>query len=572
MAAMRSVVSLAAFVVLGCIAAGVRLGAQEATTLPLDWLGPHETGDELPVQKEFGGAKFPDELLKTTQIGWAEIDSYVDERGVVSIGEVAASLPLFEEAARAAYAGMKIEPARRNGKPVASRVQQVFLFNPASAAADGADATPRLLRAGVIVDPARKVASEVSRPEPEVVWVSVGIGADGSVGEVLAPTARLTGLIQAGLRGWWFAPARSGGVPKEATLRLPVLLIAPGGLAENLIVPAQVITATPPIYPYRAAVGLVQGAALITFVVEKDGSTSDVTIRRASHFAFGLAAREAVQKWKFAPARKDGVPVRTRMMVPILFRIENENASSPEDAGKGVTVKEKGDPSKLPEAIQFDIPPKVWRLEQPKYPYALLAKSVKGTAQVAIVIGPDGKVAASKVVQADSPEFGYALQAAVEQNRYEPAIKNGDPTLTMIRVEEKFEPKSAGENLIVSDDERSALRMELKQPRKIAKATELDGALTPVYTPSPAYPRSLAEPIEGEAVVDFLVNEKGNPVLLRVVSASRPEFGYAAVQGISDWRFEEPTRGGTPVTVRVRVPVKFQPPAGYPNEQRISVP
>ncbi|HUG13180.1 MAG TPA: energy transducer TonB [Opitutaceae bacterium] len=574
---MRSRAPWSALAVLSFVAASVRIAAQDVTVMPLDWLGPHDPGDELPAMKGFAEPKFPTELTKTTQIGWAEIESYVDEKGVLYVKEASGTLPCFAGLAEAAYANVTFDPAHRGGAPIAARLRHVLLFNPASAAPDGPDATPRLLRAKMIIDPARKVVEETLRPEPEVVWVAAHVDVSGRVTEVLAPSPRLTKLILAGMSDWQFAPARRGGAPTETALRLPVILAAPGGLEENVFVPPHILSKVAPTFPFEAARYGVGGAVLLDYVVDTNGIATEIKVRRRSHDVFASAAVSAVKKWKFAPALRDGLPVDRRARQLFTFTLDDSQMDESlrkgsESGGKGVTVKSEGDPSKLPESLRYDTAPKVWQLEHPKYPYALLAKSVRGSAQIAVVIGPDGKIATSKVVRADSPEFGYALQAAVEQFRYEPAIRNGDPTPTIVTVEEKFEIKTAGENLVVSDEERAALKLELKNPEKIAKTTELDAKPRAIHTPAPAYPRSLDEAVDGEAVVEFLVNEDGRALLPRVISASRPEFGYAAVHGVSDWRFEQPTRNGKPVTVRARVPFKFRAPEGYPNEQRVLVP
>jgi TonB family protein len=110
----------------------------------------------------------------------------------------------------------------------------------------------------------------------------------------------------------------------------------------------------------------------------------------------------------------------------------------------------------------------------------------------------------------------------------------------------------------------------------------LDAALKLVHPVSPARPNSfsggkppigpldLSQPSipaamtprppdkkTGEALVEFFVDEDGCVQLPRVVSATEPEFGAAAAQAISEWRFAPPTQGGKPVIERAQVPVKF---------------
>jgi len=41
------------------------------------------------------------------------------------------------------------------------------------------------------------------------------------------------------------------------------------------------------------------------------------------------------------------------------------------------------------------------------------------------------------------------------------------------------------------------------------------------------------------------------------VSATAPEFGYAAAQAVATWRYEPPLLDGKPVIARVQIPVSF---------------
>ena len=110
--------------------------------------------------------------------------------------------------------------------------------------------------------------------------------------------------------------------------------------------------------------------------------------------------------------------------------------------------------------------------------------------------------------------------------------------------------------------ERAALALERKHPERILKGRDLDHRLKPVITHSPCFPRGDLKVDEGDAVVEFLVDEEGRVCVPRVVSASDPAFGYAAVQAVSTWRFEPPVSKGKPGVARVSVPFEFKrPPA-----------
>jgi hypothetical protein len=216
--------------------------AQDVTVLPIEWADPANPDDTLPVQTAPLAPKFPAELKQTTQIGWAEVDSFLDDQGEVYGREVQGTLPYFEDAVQAACAKARYAPAKYAGKRAGKRIQQVVLFNPASAALNGPDATPRLLRAGMIADPARNPSSEEMRPPPEVVWVLAQIDAAGHVTAVKGASPRLNKLIDEGIRDWRFAPARRGGSAVAAEIRVPVILVAPGGLVAKGMTPVRVLT------------------------------------------------------------------------------------------------------------------------------------------------------------------------------------------------------------------------------------------------------------------------------------------------------------------------------------------
>jgi TonB family protein len=60
-------------------------------------------------------------------------------------------------------------------------------------------------------------------------------------------------------------------------------------------------------------------SAVVAFMVETDGSTSQVQLVSASNEKFGQAACQAVALWRFAPPTKGGKPVRAAKQVPIDF-------------------------------------------------------------------------------------------------------------------------------------------------------------------------------------------------------------------------------------------------------------
>ena len=62
------------------------------------------------------------------------------------------------------------------------------------------------------------------------------------------------------------------------------------------------------------------GYAVVEFSVRADGATGDIRPITATAYSFAEEAMDAVQNWRFAPARKHGQPVVVRMRLPFTFR------------------------------------------------------------------------------------------------------------------------------------------------------------------------------------------------------------------------------------------------------------
>lgn len=76
----------------------------------------------------------------------------------------------------------------------------------------------------------------------------------------------------------------------------------------------------PPIYPVADRKARKSGVGWIAFIVDTDGTVIQAQVVRASAVEFGEAALAAVKRWRFKPGLKNGVPVRVRMLVPVMFQ------------------------------------------------------------------------------------------------------------------------------------------------------------------------------------------------------------------------------------------------------------
>ena len=88
--------------------------------------------------------------------------------------------------------------------------------------------------------------------------------------------------------------------------------------------------------------------------------------------------------------------------------------------------------------------------------------------------------------------------------------------------------------------------------------SQIDAAPRAVSQTRPRYPFDLRRSgVGGEVVVDFLVDQDGDVQNAYAFSATNPGFEAAAVDAVSQWRFEPGRKNGAPVITHMRVPIIF---------------
>lgn len=80
---------------------------------------------------------------------------------------------------------------------------------------------------------------------------------------------------------------------------------------------------------------------------------------------------------------------------------------------------------------------------------------------------------------------------------------------------------------------------------------------------APKYPaKLLANKIEGDVTVAFVVTKDGEVTQVRAVSSDHPEFAAAAIEALKQWRYSPGLKSGRPVNTEMKQPVRFELPKG----------
>lgn len=119
--------------------------------------------------------------------------------------------------------------------------------------------------------------------------------------------------------------ARSGGV-RSAPFQFQRMQVYSASTVDRPPVPQ---FQPRPQYPDELQRAGIRGEVLVDFTVDTDGNVQNAHAARSSSPLLAPYAVDAVRRWKFAPGRKQGENVPTRLQVPIVFELDPEAPSPP---------------------------------------------------------------------------------------------------------------------------------------------------------------------------------------------------------------------------------------------------
>ncbi|MFC1494773.1 TonB family protein [Thermodesulfobacteriota bacterium] len=234
----------------------------------------------------------------------------------------------------------------------------------------------------------------------------------------------------------------------------------------------RVAKAVRPIYPIglRGPMGLAEGRVVLKFIVTKEGNVRDPkVVESIPNGAFDESALEAVKKYRFKPATKNGEPVDCIAKMPFVFSLHNTDTAydAYKASDEGLKYLKIGEYDKAIEAYTKAI--KINKKYSPGY---------SGRAMAYMTIGEFNKAISdfNKAITR-TPEHGlyYKLrgEAYSELKKYKKAIK--DFSRAIEREPDMIEAYFArGEALRKSGKHKEAIE-------DYTKVTELDESYVQAY-------------------------------------------------------------------------------------------
>ncbi len=385
------------------------------------------------------------------QVLTVEVD--VDETG-----KVTRVYPKFEappdvtNAARLAARRFQFAPARHDGEPTAARIEVPVILVPGRDPTASRNYTPpKAIKQSRAQYPFDLLRSGFGGE----VLVQFEVTVEGRTRNVYALRSQHPSFDEAAVDAveqWRFKPATVDGKPVNTRMRVtmmfsvegldtkPWTIERPKKFSDQLPVAfhwetaPELIGYNPPVYPRQALAEKKEGTVNIAFVIDPFGNVIEATGVGDSDPELQAAAIAAVTSFTFKPASQKGDSCFA--MVAMEFRFNT--------SGRGEVPVSRDDrrlvkilaesPSELVDLGQLDAPPKPIARKPPQAPPELRKTGGKGEAMIEFIIDRKGFARLPKVIEATSPEMGYAACQAVATWRFEAPRRDEQPVDALVRI------------------------------------------------------------------------------------------------------------------------------------------
>ena len=402
--------------------------------------------EEKPHPIDIVTPVYPKEAKKEKIEGKVTLKLVVNVDGSVSDVSVLKGPEIFRQATIDAALQFRFRPGKHNGKVVpvwtvmpiefslGSTDTDLQLTSPVPIDADGnevevsvifeVEAKPELLQSVKFVYPPRVT-----------VRLELKVNVDGSVSYVKVlkgPEEFHQAAIDA-ISQYRFKPGTRNGkvvpvrMPQSIIFRLPKQQSTPpaSGDADSskvleffmVEVRPKVLHSVKFVHPEEAIRDSLEGKVFLKFIVNVDGSVSDVRVLRGPE-VFHQASIDAISQFRYKPAEHNGKPVAVWMTQPISFRLPKQQSTPPASGD--------ADSSKVLEFFMVEVKPKVLHSVKPVHPEEAIRDSLEGKVFLKFRVNVDGSVSDVRVLRGLGV-FHQAAIDAISQFRYIPAEHNGKP-------------------------------------------------------------------------------------------------------------------------------------------------
>lgn len=263
------------------------------------------------------------------------------------------------------------------------------------------------------------------------------------------------------------------------------------------------------------------GEVELTAKINQYGFVMAVAVESSSNQSLNEACIDAMHRWTFSPAEKNGTPIPSTVSQLFVF---NDGAISLARKGKEKTG------FRAPKAIHR-VPPSM----------STELANVNGQVNFLVDLDNQGEVSQITLKSATHRELVGPAEEALKQWKFRPAEKNGVKVASTVVTPFKFE----------------ASDWSIEETRSRSYEIDLvDSRPSPIKKHEPVLPLAL-EKRKGDAWLLLYVDEHGYVATAETLKASDSELAKHAREAALDWKFKPAMKDGVPVASKVSVPFRF---------------
>ena len=187
--------------------------------------------------------------------------------------------------------------------------------------------------------------------------------------------------------------------------------------------------------------------------------------------------------------------------------------------------------------------------EEPRFPATMRAIGVKeGKVGLVVGVSESGSITDLFVVECTRRAFAQSALKSVGDWTFQPATYNGVPFPSTLRIDVDFEldRNLRWQTFTAPVETNIAQSSHNEEPVKAATLEQLDSIPLPL---------EIVEPerwAQGQATIEFYIDELGNVRCPKLISGTNLDFGRAAMDAVAKWRFQPPVVNGARTNTLVR--------------------
>ena len=322
-------------------------------------------------------------------------------------------------------------------------------------------------------------------------------------------------------------------------------------------------------YPVAAEEKGIQGRVVGSFVVECDGSITNIKIIKSVDPSLDEEAVRVLSLMpKWTPGTIDGVPVCVKYSVPVTFKLAAASANKPKTTSNTDnmldTAKVYEKVEKMPQFVGGDAELIKFLQNNMRYPVAAEKNGIQGRVVCSFVVECNGSITNVKVVKSVDPLLDEeAVRVLSLMPKWTPGAKDGVPVRVKYTVPVTFMLTAGPANepkMTSNTDNKPDTTKVYDAVEKMPQFVGGDAELRKFLHNNIKYPVAAEEKgIQGRVVCSFVVECDGSISNIKIIKSVDPSLDEEAVRVLSLMpKWTPGTIDGVPVCVKYTVPVTFR--------------